>query len=157
MNTMKAMFGGGCFWGIEEEFRNVPGVLDTKVGYSGGDTENPTYKKVCSGMTGHAEVALVTYDPEKVSYEELLDTFWNIHDPTTLNLQGPDIGTQYRSVIFYFDDSQLEKATLSKDDLQQRSSREIVTQIKPAGKFWKAEEYHQRYRQKASFPGCCTA
>jgi peptide-methionine (S)-S-oxide reductase len=145
-----ATFGAGCFWGVEAEFRQVPGVVDTAVGYSGGTTENPTYHDVCTGQTGHAEVVQVHYDPAKVSFEDLLDVFWNSHDPTTLNRQGPDFGSQYRSAIFYHDDDQKASALASKASMQAsgRFRRPIVTEIVPAAPFYRAEEYHQRYAEK---------
>ena len=145
-----ATFGAGCFWGVEEAFRRIPGVLDTAVGYMGGKTENPTYEDVCTGRTGHAEVVQVTYDPDQVSYKELLEIFWNCHDPTQLNAQGPDVGTQYRSVIFTHEGEQARDARHSRRGLEEsgRYSRPIVTAIEPAGPFWRAEEYHQRYIQK---------
>jgi peptide-methionine (S)-S-oxide reductase len=153
---MKATFGAGCFWGVEEAFRQVPGVTDTAVGYSGGTTADPTYQDVCTDRTGHAEVVQVEYDPAKVSYDQLLDVFWRIHDPTTLNRQGPDVGTQYRSAIFYHTPEQEAAARASKDRLQAsgRFRRPIVTEITPAGPFYRAEEYHQRYVQKRGGAGC---
>jgi peptide-methionine (S)-S-oxide reductase len=146
----QATFGAGCFWGIEAEFRQIPGVIDTAVGYSGGHRANPTYEDVCSGRTGHAEVVQVTYDPAKVAYEQLLEVFWTSHDPTQLNRQGPDIGDQYRSVIFYHDDDQKIEAEESKRLFEKvgRFRRPIVTQIVPAMPFYRAEEYHQQYLQK---------
>lgn len=152
----KATFGAGCFWGVEDIFRKLEGVMDTQVGYAGGDFDHPSYQDVCSGVTGHAEVLEVTYDPEIISYTDLLDIFWNIHDPTTLNRQGPDIGTQYRSVIFYHNSKQEELALESKKSLEAsgRYEREIVTDIKPAGKFWRAEEYHQQYIEKTGRKSC---
>lgn len=152
----KATFGAGCFWGVEDIFRKLEGVMDTQVGYAGGDFDHPSYQDVCSGVTGHAEVLEVTYDPEIISYTDLLDIFWNIHDPTTLNRQGPDIGTQYRSVIFYHNSKQEELALESKKSLEAsgRYEREIVTEIKPAGKFWRAEEYHQQYIEKTGRKSC---
>lgn len=146
----RATFAGGCFWGVEQAFRQIKGVRDTEVGYTGGEFENPTYRDVCSGKTGHAESVEVTYDPSVVSYKELLEVFWRIHDPTTLNCQGPDIGEQYRSVIFYHNPEQREDATASKKELESsgRYRDPIVTQILPAEKFWRAEEYHQRYLEK---------
>jgi peptide-methionine (S)-S-oxide reductase len=151
-----ATFGAGCFWGVEETFRKVPGVIDTTVGYMGGTKENPTYEEVCTDMTGHAEVVHVEYDPEQVSYEELLNVFWNCHDPTQLNRQGPDVGTQYRSVIFWHTPEQKELAEASKAEMD-RSGRwkaPIVTEIVQAGTFWRAEEYHQRYLQKRGLGSC---
>ena len=146
----KAMFGGGCFWGVETTFRLVKGVTSATVGYSGGSLNNPTYEDVCSGKTGHAEVVQVEYDPSKVSYEELLEVFWNIHDPTILNRQGPDIGTQYRSAIFFHTPEQEAVAIASKEKLQNsgRYKRPIVTEITSASEFYRAEEYHQRYYEK---------
>lgn len=152
----KATFGAGCFWGVETAFRQVPGVVDTAAGYSGGDFPDPTYRDVCSGRTGHAEVVEVAYDPDRVSYEALLDVFWNIHDPTTPNRQGPDVGTQYRSAIFVHDDEQEAAATASKraQDASGRFRRPIVTEIAPAAPFFRAEEYHQRYDEKHGRAGC---
>ena len=150
MKREKAMFGAGCFWGVEARFRKVEGVVDTVVGYAGGDFENPTYKDVCTDKTGHAEVVLVTYDPDIISYEELLEIFWDIHNPTTLNRQGWDVGTQYRSVIFYETEEQKEKALKLKERLDKSGKyrKPIVTQIVPYSKFYRAEEYHQRYNEK---------
>jgi peptide-methionine (S)-S-oxide reductase len=146
--TEKATFGAGCFWGVEAEFRKVQGVIEVTSGYSGGHTENPTYGDVCSGATGHAEVVEVEYDPSKVSYEELLEVFWREHDPTQLNRQGPDFGTQYRSVIFFLTPEQETAAHASKEKAQERFKKPITTQIKPASEFYRAEEYHQRYFEK---------
>jgi peptide-methionine (S)-S-oxide reductase len=145
-----ATFGAGCFWGVEDAFRQVEGVVATEVGYSGGTTEDPTYEDVCTARTGHAEVVRVEYDPGKVSYEQLLDVFWDIHDPTTLNRQGPDVGDQYRSVIFYHDDDQRDAADTAIAQLRAagRFRRPIVTQVVPAPKFFRAEEYHQQYNEK---------
>jgi|AGTN01.2.fsa_nt_gi methionine-S-sulfoxide reductase len=152
----KATFGAGCFWHVEDAFMNVPGVVSTEVGFEGGHTENPSYKDVCTHTTGHAEVTEVTYDPSKVSYEDLLNVFWNIHDPTTPNRQGPDIGGQYRSVIFFHDKEQEETAKASKEKMEKSGKfrRPIVTQIVPAQKFWRAEEYHQKYFQKTGQRAC---
>ncbi len=152
----RATFGAGCFWGIEEAFRGVSGVTDTAVGYMGGTVDFPTYRQVCSKTTGHAEVVQVEYDPERVPFERLLSVFWSIHDPTQLNRQGPDVGTQYRSVVFYHDEAQREAAERSKAHLQQNASpgHPIVTEISPAATFWRAEEYHQRYIQKNGGHGC---
>lgn len=152
----KATFGAGCFWHVEHAFMHVPGVVSTRVGYMGGHTENPTYPEVCSHTTGHAEVTEVTFDPSKVSYEELLNVFWNSHDPTTLNRQGPDVGDQYRSVIFYHSKEQEEAAKASKERMEKsgRFDRPIVTQIMPAQKFWQAEEYHQKYFEKTGRRAC---
>ena len=146
----KAIFGAGCFWGVEAAFRKVSGVVATSVGYSGGTTEEPTYEEVCSGRTGHAEVVEVCFDPDKVTYQELLDVFWSSHDPTTLNRQGPDIGTQYRSAIFFLDETQGEAARASRDQLDQsgRLHARIVTEITPAPAFYIAEDYHQQYFDK---------
>jgi peptide-methionine (S)-S-oxide reductase len=146
----KATFGAGCFWGVEATFRRVPGVTATAVGYAGGWLEHPSYRDVCSGRTGHAEVVEVDYDPDRVSYEQLLDVFWDCHDPTTPNQQGPDIGTQYRSVIFWHTPEQQAVATASKERLQAsgRFRRPIVTAIQAASTFWRAEEYHQQYFEK---------
>ena len=152
----KATFGAGCFWGVEETFRNVPGVVNTAVGYLGGQLPNPTYEDVCTDTTGHAEVVEVEYDPEKVSYDALLDVFWTTHDPTTLNRQGPDVGTQYRSAVFYHDDEQKAAAEASKARLQAsgRFRRPVVTEITPASTFYRAEEYHQRYLAKRGRSSC---
>ena len=146
----KATFGAGCFWGVETTFRKVAGVRSAMVGYSGGSFENPTYEDVCSGKTGHAEVVQVEYDPPEVSYEDLLEVFWDCHDPTTVNRQGPDIGTQYRSAIFFYDADQESAAIMSKEKLQSsgRYPSPIVTEITPAEAFYPAEDYHQRYLEK---------
>lgn len=150
MEIQKAIFAAGCFWGVEANFRKLEGVISTRVGYIGGSFTNPTYKNVCSHKTGHAEAVEVTFDPSKVSYDELLDEFWEIHDPTTPNRQGPDVGTQYRSTIFYLDLEQKEKAMSFKAKLEasKRFKNPIVTQIVPASEFWEAEEYHQQYVEK---------
>jgi peptide-methionine (S)-S-oxide reductase len=152
----KASFAAGCFWGVEAAFRQVEGVLDTAVGYSGGRLENPTYEDVCSGRTGHAETVEVEYDPSRVSYDQLLDVFWENHDPTTLNRQGPDVGEQYRSAIFFHTPEQQVAATASKAKLEKsgKYKRPIVTQIQPASKFFRAEEYHQRYLEKHGLAHC---
>lgn len=152
----KATFGMGCFWGVEILFRNTPGVLDAIVGYSNGTMENPTYQDVCSGQTGHAEVVEVTFDSNAITYDSLLDVFWTNHDPTTLNRQGPDIGTQYRSGIYYHSDAQRDAAIASKERWagSGRFSRPIVTEITPAGSFYPAEEYHQRYLEKRGLASC---
>lgn len=154
--VQKATFGAGCFWGVEAAFRELKGVVSTSVGYMGGTLENPTYKDVCTDRTGHAEVVEVLYDPDQISYEDLLDVFWKIHDPTTLNRQGPDRGTQYRSVIFHHTPEQEVAARASKERLRQsgRFKRDIVTQIEPAAKFWRAEEYHQQYYEKTGRRSC---
>lgn len=148
----KATFGAGCFWGVEEAFRQVKGVKSTSVGYMGGWMENPTYRDVCSGETGHAEAVQVEYDPAEVSYEELLKVFWDIHDPTTLNRQGPDVGTQYRSVVFFHNADQEAAAKAFKEMLENSSrfGKKIVTEIKPASEFYRAEEYHQQYFEKCA-------
>jgi peptide methionine sulfoxide reductase msrA/msrB len=152
----KTMFAAGCFWGVEAAFRKVEGVLDTAVGYSGGNTENPTYRQVCTGRTGHAETVLVEFDPAVVSYEKILDVFWNSHDPTQSGRQGPDVGTQYRSAIFCFDKEQKRAAEESKARLEGsgRHQRPIVTEIAAAATFYRAEEYHQRYYEKHGLKGC---
>ena len=152
----KATFGAGCFWGVEVAFRKVPGVIDATVGYLGGTMANPSYKDVCTGRTGHAEVVEVTYDPSRVKYEDLLNVFWTNHDPTTLNRQGPDRGTQYRSAIFYHHDAQRAAAIASKGqwDDSGKFPRPIVTEITPASTFYKAEEYHQRYLEKQGLASC---
>ena len=156
MTSEKATFGAGCFWGVEEAFRHLPGVVDTAVGFMGGTLANPTYEDVCTGRTGHAEVVEVTYDPAQVSYQDLLDLFWSIHDPTTPNRQGPDIGTQYRSVIFHHTPEQEAAARASKQEVERsgRFRRPIVTAIEPAGTFWRAEEYHQQYLAKRGGGHC---
>jgi len=156
VKTEKATFGAGCFWHVEEEFRHVKGVVSTAVGYMGGTLANPTYKDVCTDRTGHAEVVQVDYDPSVVSYEDLLEVFWKLHDPTTLNRQGFDVGTRYRSVIFYHTPEQQKAAMASKDRLQRsgRYSRKIVTEIAPASTFWRAEEYHQHYLEKRGLSSC---
>jgi peptide-methionine (S)-S-oxide reductase len=152
----KATFGAGCFWGVEETFRHVDGVTDTAVGYMGGTLANPTYKDVCTDTTGHAEVVQVTYDPARVSYEKLLEVFWNAHDPTQLNRQGPDFGKQYRSAIFFHTPEQETTARASKQRLEASGPlrRPIATQIVPAAEFWRAEEYHQRYLAKRGVSSC---
>src|SRR5918992_621154 len=146
--TAKATFGAGCFWQVEEEFRKLDGVIDTAVGYEGGHVENPTYEQVCSGTTGHTEVCEVTFDPNRVSFEELVNKYFEIHDPTQLNRQGPDVGFQYRSVIFAHSDEQAEIARRVIEQVQGRFSRPVVTEIESAAAFWRAEEYHQCYVQK---------
>jgi peptide-methionine (S)-S-oxide reductase len=152
----KVTFGAGCFWGVEAAFQEIEGVVSTAVGYSGGSRRNPTYEDVCSGRTGHAEVVQVEYDPARVSYERLLDVFWDNHDPTTLNRQGPDVGKQYRSAIFFHTPEQEAAAKASKARLERsgRFSRPIVTEITPASEFWRAEEYHQRYLEKRGLAHC---
>ena len=151
-----ATFGAGCFWGIEAAFRRVPGVLDAAAGYSGGRTENPSYQDVCTDTTGHAEVVQVTFDPAKLSYEQLLDVFWTIHDPTQVNRQGPDYGKQYRSAIFFHSPEQETAAKKSKQALEASGKlrRPVATEITAAGTFWRAEEYHQRYLEKRGAASC---
>jgi peptide-methionine (S)-S-oxide reductase len=151
-----ATFAAGCFWGVEEAFRRTPGVTETAVGYMGGRLESPTYQAVCTDRTGHAEVVQVQFDPDQVSYDQLLELFWRIHDPTTLNRQGPDVGTQYRSAVFYHDESQQAAAEAMKARLDSSGSfrRPIVTEITPAATFWRAEEYHQHYVVKHGGSSC---
>ncbi len=152
----KATFGAGCFWGVEASYRKVPGVVSAAVGYEGGDFENPSYEDVCTGRTGHAEVVELDFDPEVVTYNQLLDVFWKMHDPTTLNRQGPDVGTQYRSVIFYHSPEQKSAAEASKENLEKMGcyKGKIVTAIESARKFYRAEEYHQRYLEKRGRNTC---
>jgi peptide-methionine (S)-S-oxide reductase len=156
MAMEKATFGAGCFWGVEATFRSVTGVKDAAVGYAGGKTENPTYEDVCSHGTGHAEVVQVEFDPAAVSYDRLLEVFWANHNPTTLNRQGPDVGDQYRSVIFYHSPEQQAAAEASKAQLDQsgRFKNPIVTVIQPAPTFYRAEDYHQRYLEKRGLSHC---
>jgi peptide-methionine (S)-S-oxide reductase len=151
-----ATFGAGCFWGVEAAFRRTPGVLATAVGYAGGHKDNPTYKEVCTDRTGHAEVVQVEFDPAQVSYEQLLEVFWNSHNPTQVNRQGPDMGTQYRTVIFYHSDEQKAAAEESKAALEAsgRFSRPIATHIEPAPPFYIAEDYHQQYLEKRGLASC---
>ena len=153
----KATFGAGCFWGVEAAFRQLDGVTKTEVGYEGGTLENPTYEDVCSHTTGHAEVVQVTYDPERISYEQLLEVFWAKHDPTQLNRQGWDIGDQYRSVIFFEDEEQREVALRSKAQEQSRHAQPVVTQIEQASTFYVAEDYHQQYLEKRGRSSCTPA
>jgi peptide-methionine (S)-S-oxide reductase len=148
MEVEKATFAGGCFWGVEHLFNQVPGVIEAVSGYEGGHVDRPSYEQVCGGRTGHAEAVEVTYDPTKVTYAELLNSFWNMHDPTTLNRQGPDTGHQYRSVIFFHSPEQEATARQSKEEAQKYFDHRIVTEIIPATDFWRAEEYHQRYFEK---------
>ena len=150
----KATFAAGCFWQIEVEFRNTPGVKDAIVGYTGGEAPNPSYEQVCTGTTGHAEAVEVTYDPDEVSYEQLLDVFWRIHDPTQLNRQGPDRGHQYRTAIFIHSPAQEKEALASRDREQANHKQPIVTEITPASEFWPAEDYHQRYLEKRGLATC---
>jgi peptide-methionine (S)-S-oxide reductase len=151
-----ATFGAGCFWGVEATFRLVDGVVSTAVGYSGGTSPNPTYREVCTDQTGHAEVVQVVYDPATVSYDQLLEVFWSCHDPTTLNRQGPDVGRQYRSAIFFHGPQQESAARASKAGLERsgRFGRPVVTEIKPASEFYRAEEYHQQYLEKRGRASC---
>ena len=153
----QATVGGGCFWCLEAVYEQVNGVIDVVSGYAGGNIQNPTYQQVCTGSTGHAEVVQITYDPAIVSYEDLLDIFWTVHDPTTLNRQGADVGTQYRSVIFYRDEKQKVIAERSKKQVQKRFERALVTEIVPLDKFWPAEAYHQDYFRKNPTQGYCHA
>ncbi len=160
----RATFGAGCFWGIEEDYRRTKGVKNTLVGYEGGHFENPTYENVCGGKTGHAEVVQMEYDPSEVSYEELLRVFWKIHDPTTLHRQGPDVGAQYRSIIFFHTPEEETAAKKSKDEWQKKidsgmkptlwEGKKIVTEIVPTSTFWRAEEYHQQYIAKGGVATC---
>ncbi len=152
----QAVFGAGCFWGVEAAFRKLDGVMNTAVGYMGGKKDNPTYKEVCTDTTGHAEVVLVEFDPAKVSYDQLLQTFWTCHDPTQKNRQGPDYGTQYRTSIFTYSDAQQKAAEESRKTLEKSGKLRfsIVTEIKPAETFWKAEEYHQQYLEKQGKDSC---
>jgi len=154
--TETATFGAGCFWGIEATFRQMDGVIDTAVGFMGGHVDHPTYKQVCWEDTGHAEVVHVEFDPARVSYDQLLDLFWGAHDPTQRNRQGPDIGTQYRSAIFYHSPEQQKAAEASKARLEAsgRYSRPVATEIVPAGPFWRAEDYHQRFLEKRGLATC---
>ena len=152
----KATFGAGCFWGVEAAFQNVNGVTATAVGYEGGSTDNPTYEQVCRDSTGHAEVIEIDFDPGVVSYERLLELFWSMHDPTTLNRQGPDFGTQYRSAVFFHSPEQQAAATALKESLDQsgRFAKPIVTEITPASTFYRAEDYHQKYLEKRGMASC---
>lgn len=151
-----ATFGAGCFWGVETTFRALDGVADVVVGYAGGTTDNPAYQDICTGTTGHAEVVEVTFDPAQVSFQALLERFWTAHDPTQVNRQGPDVGTQYRSVIFFHNEDQRSQAAASKAaaDAGGGFDRPIATEITPAPTFWRAEEYHQRYFEKQGISGC---
>lgn len=150
----KATFAAGCFWGVEAEFRNVRGVLSTRVGYTGGTMDRPTYEDVCTHTTGHAEAVEVEFDPALVPYEELLDVFWSVHDPTQLNRQGPDVGSQYRSVVFVHSPEQETTVRASIGRIQERFPRAVVTQVAPATTFWEAEDYHQRYLEKRGLASC---
>ena len=155
MTTEKATFGAGCFWGVEYVFRRVPGVVDVQVGYSGGLTKNPTYREVCSHTTGHAEVAQVTFDPDRVSFDQLLEVFWALHDPTQVNRQGPDIGDQYRSAVFTHSPEQQGTAEASRQRGQARFQRPIATEIRPLTEFYPAEDYHQAYYEKNGHEPYC--
>ena len=150
----EAMFGAGCFWGVEQSFSQLDGVIETAVGYSGGKQGNPNYKEVCKGMTGHAEVVHIIFDTDIISYKQLLEHFWKIHDPTTPNRQGPDIGSQYRSAIFYYSEEQCNTAMDSMQELTGKINSTIVTELTPAKEFWPAEEHHQKYFQKNPGSGC---
>jgi peptide-methionine (S)-S-oxide reductase len=154
MSTQTATFAAGCFWGVEDAFRRIPGVLNAVSGYIGGRVENPTYRQVCSHRTGHAEAVEVTFDPQKVDYDTLLSAFWQIHDPTQLNRQGPDVGDQYRSAIFTHGPEQERAAIASREREQRNHVQPIVTQVLPAPRFWPAEEYHQRYFEKNGEGAC---
>ena len=156
MSQEKATFGAGCFWGVEETFRTLPGVISTAVGYAGGSKDHPTYEDVCTDKTGHAEVVQVEFDPAQIAYQKLLDVFWSNHNPMTLNRQGPDVGAQYRSVVFYHSPEQKSQAEATKKALDQSGKfpRPIVTQIEAAPQFWPAEEYHQKYLQKRGQTHC---
>lgn len=151
---MKATFAAGCFWHVEEAFRQVPSVKCTQVGYTGGTTKNPSYEDVCTGRTGHTETVEIDFEPKKVSYKQLLAVFWQNHNPTQMNQQGPDIGTQYRSAIFYHSEQQKKEAEVSLREEQKKYKEAIVTKILPAGPFYRAEEYHQRYLQKRGLKAC---
>lgn len=153
----RAAFGAGCFWGVESFFRSIPGVVDAISGYEGGLVDHPTYEQVCRGRTGHAEAVLVTFDPGRVTFDHLLEEFWRHHDPTTLDRQGPDRGSQYRSVVFVHDELQRKKALASVEEYRSRFQRPIVTAVTDATTFWPAEEYHQRYTEKTGFGGCHVA
>jgi len=150
----KATFGAGCFWGVEAAFRRLKGVLSKTAGYSGGTTKSPTYEDVCNDRTGHAEVVLVEYNPFVISYEQLLNLFWETHDPTQLNRQGPDVGSQYRSIIFYHTPEQMAAALVSKEKAQKKHKKPIVTEILPAAAFYRAEDYHQQYLEKRGLSSC---
>ena len=156
MAIEKATFGAGCFWGVEARLAEIPGVIDTAVGYEGGDLEHPTYKEVCTDRTGHAEVVDVTFDPARVSFDTLLDAFFALHDPTQVNRQGPDWGSQYRSVVFAQGEEQMRQADAKIAELNATGAyrRPIATRVEPAGTFWKAEEYHQRYLEKRGMVSC---
>jgi methionine-S-sulfoxide reductase len=150
----KAMFAAGCFWGVQYYFDEVPGVIKSTVGYSGGHTPNPTYEQVCAHTTGHAEVVLLEFDPDKISYKTLVKHFFRLHDPTQLNRQGPDVGDNYRSAIFYFDDEQAKVAEQVRDEVQSSADKPIVTEISPASEFYEAEDYHQKYTERTGHGMC---
>jgi methionine-S-sulfoxide reductase len=154
MKTTRALFAAGCFWGVQYYFDQVPGVVRTTVGYTGGHTKNPTYDEVCAHTTGHAEAVLVEYDPEKVSYQVLLKQFFHMHDPTQLNRQGPDVGDNYRSAIFYYDDEQRQLAEKIRDEVQEHVKGKIVTEITPAKEFYEAEPYHQKFSERTGIGMC---
>ncbi|MAV37691.1 MAG: peptide-methionine (S)-S-oxide reductase [Planctomycetaceae bacterium] len=150
----KATFAAGCFWGVEHAFQQIPGVQSTAVGYTAGDLENPTYEQVCTDRTGHAEAVQIEYDPGQVSYDQLLDAFWQCHDPTQKNRQGPDVGTQYRTAVYYHSPQQQTTALASKESCQERYDRPIATEVAPAVVFWMAEDYHQQYLEKRGQASC---
>jgi peptide-methionine (S)-S-oxide reductase len=157
MNTEKATFGAGCFWGVEAAFAALPGVVSTAVGYEGGKLDNPSYRDVCTDQTGHAEVVELDFDPAKTSYEHLLDAFFNLHDPTTMNRQGPDWGTQYRSAVFFHSPEQEQEAKAKIEQLTREgryTPKRVVTKVEPAQTFWRAEEYHQKYLEKRGQASC---
>ena len=156
MTLQKATFAAGCFWGVEEAFRVLQGVISTTVGYTGGTLEDPTYEDVCTDKTGHAEAVEIEFESDEITFKRLLEVFWEIHDPTQLNRQGPDVGTQYRSAVFFHSDDQKKEAEDSKEELQRsgKLDRDIVTEITPAVKFYRAEEYHQKYVQKRGVDSC---
>ena len=154
MRLKNATFAAGCFWGVEHAFLQIDGVTDAVCGYTGGHYENPTYQDVCSGQTGHAEAVELTFDADRISYKELVEAFWQMHDPTTLNQQGPDVGSQYRSAIYYHSSEQEAAALDSRDDVQERLLDSIVTEIEPVAKFWRAEDYHQEYFEKRGIAVC---
>ncbi|MBS3072443.1 peptide-methionine (S)-S-oxide reductase MsrA [Candidatus Pacearchaeota archaeon] len=154
MKIEKAMFGAGCFWGVQYTFQKIPGVLKTEVGYSGGNIKNPSYEEVCNDKSGHAEVVYIEFDPEKVSYADLLSVFWKSHNPTTINMQWPDVGTQYRSIIFYYSTQQKKEAEESLKRVQKIIPKKIVTEIKKASEFYPAENYHQDYVNKNGANSC---
>jgi peptide-methionine (S)-S-oxide reductase len=152
--TQQATFAAGCFWQVEIDFANTPGVLSTEVGYTGGSTDSPSYEEVCTGRTGHAEAVHLTFDPEQVSFAELADKFFSLHDPTQLNRQGPDVGHQYRSAIFFHSPEQEREAIAAKERAQTEHRSQVVTEIVPAKPFWRAEDYHQRYLEKRGMATC---